>query len=313
METKPMTEKRYLPAPWLTVLLALLPGLWVMAMRGIAPALAPLLEILGYLYMGLLVFGLPMIWRRERRFPAWALLPAGALVWFLVYLAGNTLHTLFAQYGETATWITLISLLLAGLIFATRINGPRMPAAFWLALGGMLLVNLLPALFFSRERAGSAGLVPGVLEFFMTSGLGPVEGLMLVAVGLLAARQHGTLALLLVIGGFGYIVGDSDYLAGYWMRDWQGLTAYLILASGLYLVVTPLAMLRATTRLGRALAVFLPAVVFHFARITVPMLAGQQPQNIPWGDVVLSLNVMLSLVLGWILYRAEEARSEGGA
>lgn len=125
---------------------------------------------------------------------------------------------------------------------------------------------------------------------------------MLVAVGLLAARQHGILAVLLVVGGYFYMVADSDYLSGFRLREWTGLSAYLIGATILLLVVVPVALLRAKSRLGRALAVFAPLMAFHVVRHVVPSLVLQQPLNIRSGSVIYSINIVLSWILAWMLY-----------
>jgi hypothetical protein len=67
-------------------------------------------------------------------------------------------------------------------------------------------------------------------------------------------------------------------------------------------VVLPVALLRAKTRLGRALAVFVPVVAFHAVRLTIPLLVIQQPLNMRPGDVIASINIVLSLILAWVLY-----------
>ena len=67
-------------------------------------------------------------------------------------------------------------------------------------------------------------------------------------------------------------------------------------------VVVPVALLRAKSRLGRALAVFAPLVAFHVIRLAVPSLVLQQPLTMPPGEVIYSINILLSLVLAWVLY-----------
>jgi hypothetical protein len=284
-------NERFKPAAWLIVLLAALPGLLMALSRRSVAGLGPLLAILGYAYLGLLVIGVPIFWRRQRQFPVWALLPAGALAWLLTYLAGTLLEQqlgalrLFglAQMGAWS-WISLLNLLVATVIFALVFHSQPIPVAFWLVLGVMLLVNLLAIL----THSGS---------WEMTA-----EGLMLAAVGLLAARRQGLLALLVVIGGYIYMISDSDYLYGFFLQNWMGVTPYFLAMTALFLIVTPVAMLRAATRGGLALAVFLPAAIFLVARIAVPLLVSPVLEGIPWGDVWVSVNVMLSLGLGWVLY-----------
>jgi len=134
---------------------------------------------------------------------------------------------------------------------------------------------------------------------------------MLVAAGLSAARQQGVQGLLVVVGGYSYMCADSDYMFGSPYRDWAGLSLYLVAMTVLYLVVTPVAFLRARTLLGRALAVFVPVVAFHVIRLTVPALVIQQPVGFPTGDAVLSINVVLSFVLAWLLSSHVQAGAHG--
>ena len=309
LEAIMIANNSFKPAPWLIVLLASIPGLLGALSRQVTEQLDLLLRILGFSYLGLLVIGLPIILWRRRRFPVWALLPAGVLVWTLTYLAGtglaelvNSLRVLDLNWMGVWTGKTIIDFVLASTIFVVLLRGQRLPRSAWLILGIMIFGNALLAIFYSSVEYGAVQLNPGIIQYFTESGIGPVEGLMLVAIGLLAARQHGVLAVLLVVGGFYYMVADSDYLSGFLLREWTGLSAYLIGATILLLVVVPVALLRAKSRLGRALAVFGPLVAFHVVRLAVPPLVLQQPLNMRSGEVIFSINMLLSLVLGWVLY-----------
>jgi hypothetical protein len=71
----------------------------------------------------------------------------------------------------------------------------------------------------------------------------------------------------------------------------------------LYLIVTPVALLRARTQVGRILAVIVPVTLFHAARVIIPSLVMQQPIQLQSGDIILSINVVLSFVLAAVLYR----------
>ena len=309
MEAIMMANKSFKPAPWLIVLLASLPGLLLALSRRHAALLGPLLPILWVFYLGLLVVMLPTIWWQRRRFPVWALLPAGVLMWFLTYRAGtelsgqvNSLSILDLKWMGIWTGIAIINILLAVAIFVVLLRGQHIPGSVWLVIGVIVFGHVLLAILYSLTRYGGDRLFAGMLEYFTTSGLGPVEGLMLVAVGLLAARQHGVLAILVVVGGYFYMFTDNDYLFGYPVREWTGISAYLVAITILYLVVLPVALLRAKTRLGRALAVFIPVVAFHVVRLTVPLLVIQQPLKMRPGDVIASINIVLVLILAWVLY-----------
>ena len=319
LEVIKMANHRYTPVPWLSVILAALPGLLIALSRREAALLDPLLPILRYVYLGLLVLVTPIMWWQRRRFPVWALLPAGALIWVLTYMAGSelsrqvrSLSTFDLQWTGMETGITLINLVLGAALFVALLRGRRVSGLAWLVIGVIVFGHVLLAVLYSRVRYSGTGFFSGVLKYFTVSGIGPVEGLMLVAAGLLAARQHGVLAILVVVGGYSYMCMDSDYLFGYSLREWTGLSAYLAAVTVSFLVVVPVALLRARTRLGRALAVFVPVVIFHVARLTVPLLVIEQPVKVGAGEVVFSVGIVLSLVLGWALYgQVGEASGDG--
>jgi hypothetical protein len=309
MEVIKMGNHRYTPVPWLSVILAALPGLLIALSRREAALLDPLLPILRYVYLGLLVLVAPIMWWQRRRFPVWALLPAGALIWVLTYVAGSELSrqvrslTMFdLRWTGMETGITLINLVLGAALFVALLRGRRIPGVAWLVIGIIVLGHVLMAALYSLAGYGGTELLSGMLQYFTASGIGPIEGLMLVAAGLLAARQHGVLAILVVVGGYSYMCMDSDYLFGYPLREWTGLSVYLAAVTISFLVVVPVALLRARTRLERALAVFVPVVIFHVARLTVPLLVIQQPVKLGPGEVIFSISIVLSLVLGWVLY-----------
>lgn len=311
MEAIMLAKNSFKPTSWLIVLLACIPGLLVAFSRRPAELLDSLLPIFGYLYLALLVISLPAIWWRRRQFPVWALLPAGALAWVFAYMAGtelaqlvNSLRIPDLKWVQIWTGITIINFVLAAVLFLVLLRGQRLPASIWLVIGVIAFGHLLLAILYSLTRYGGDQPFAGMLEYFATSGLGPLEGLMLVAVGLLFARQHGTLALLVVVGGYFYMFTDSDYLSGFLLRDWGGLALYLGGAAILFLVVAPVALLRARTRLGRALAVFVPLVAFHVVRLLVPAIVLGEPLKIMPGEIVASINMLLILILAWVLYSA---------
>ena len=112
------------------------------------------------------------------------------------------------------------------------------------------------------------------------------------------------MAILVVIGGYTYMFMDTDYLYGYPNRDWPGISAYLFSVSFVFLVVMPVALLRAKSVLGRAIAVFVPTILFLTAILVVPLLVLGEFSRMRPGDALLSLNVLLMLILAWILYRS---------
>jgi len=305
-----MANNRFSPASWFTVLLAAIPGLLMVFTRVDITRLGQILPMLvTYGYLAILVIGVIFVWYRQRRFPVWALLPAGLLFWTAVFMAGSFLAQLLGDLGwlppmwqDAILGVGLLAIVLTIVLVALLLRGKRLPASVWLVVGTIFLVNLLLWILYFSDLMASTRYDPAILQFLYNAALGLLDGLMLVAVGLLAVRQHGVLAMLVVIGGYTYMCMDSDYFSGFRLNEWDGYTAYAISMVALYLVVTPIALLRARTRLGRALAVFIPVGIFLTARIAVPNLVLPGPHLTPWGDIMLSVTVMLNFVLAWVLY-----------
>jgi hypothetical protein len=223
----------------------------------------------------------------------------------------KSLNSLMLVRAGMQVGIAVLNIVVIAAICAVVLRGQRLPRSAWILGGVMVGGNLVLAFLYSLEEFRAGGLLPGVVQYFTTSGVGPLEGLMLVAVGSLLARKHGVLAILVVVGGYSYMFADSDYLFGYPQREWAWLATYFAAITILYLVVVPIALLRAKTRLGRALAVFVPLVTFHMLRLTVPLLVIQEPIRMLPGDVVATINILLSFVLAWVLYsEIGEARQE---
>jgi hypothetical protein len=178
----------------------------------------------------------------------------------------------------------------------------HLPGTVWLVFGVFMVGNLVIAVLYSLSISGFAPLPVGFWQYFTVSDIGPITGLMLVAVGLLAARKQGVLGILVVIGGYGFMFLDSDYLLSYPAPEWIGIPAYLALMTVLFLVIVPAGLLRARTRLGRALAVFGPVVAFLVLRRIIPLVMSRQPLELSGGELIFSLNILLSLLLAWALY-----------
>jgi len=295
----------YKPVPWLSVLLVAVPGLWVALSRRHADVLAPLLLLLGGACILLFAIGLPAMWWRNRRFPIWGLMFAGALAWFLTYWAGTRLsQQIWLPYifGWESGALPL-NILLATLLFVILLRGQHLPAKVWVFVGFISLFNILGAIIYGSIQLENGLQMRELLPFLMASLALPAEGLMFVAVGLLAVRQHGVLALLVVIGGYSYMFMDTDYLFSSPVRDWTGLPLYFVTVSLLYLVLAPAALLRARTQPGRALAIFVPVVLFLVIRLVTPTLVtGRSITVLLPGDVGISLNILFVLIFAWILY-----------
>ena len=171
LEAIMIANNSFKPTPWLIVLLASIPGLLVALSRQVTEQLDLLLRILGFSYLGLLVIGLPIILWRRRRFPVWALLPAGVLVWTVTYLAGtglaelvNSLRVLDLNWMGVWTGKTIIDFVLASTIFVVLLRGQRLPRSAWLILGIMIFGNVLLAIFYSFFENGTVQLNPGIFQ-----------------------------------------------------------------------------------------------------------------------------------------------------
>lgn len=315
-----MIKNRFSPASWLTVLLAAIPGMLLVFTRVDITRLGQVLpQLVSIGYLAILVVGVTLIWYRQRRFPAWALLPAGLLLWNVVFLVGNLLNGLISDLGWLSPlWqdgmlgFAMLEIVLIVVLAVLLLRGQHLTASTWLVCGAIVLANLLLTILLFQDLPIPARLDPDIFLFLYNTAIGLLDGLLLVAAGLLAVRQHGTLTMLVLLGGYGYMFLDSDFISGFLLKEWAGYPAYAIGMTALFLVVPPIAMLRARTRMGRALAVFIPVGIFLIARIAVPSLVlPYYPHQIPWGEILFSVNVMLNFVLAWVLYSNIEKAIQG--
>jgi hypothetical protein len=290
------------PTPWPAVLLAAIPGLWLALTRRHADLLGPALSLFGSAYLVLLLIAVPVAWRRARRIPVWALIPAGMLASISIFRFQSGVASLAVPLDSRfSIWalIALLTLALTTLIGFIILRGRRLPGTTFLFIGLLLLSGLLLALLVRQKATWTDHPISYYLAAALTE---PAIALLLVAVGLPAARRHNVLALLVVIGGYGTIFLDSDYLWGSPYRDWPGLPFYFPAMILLFFVLAPTGLLRARSRLGRAAALFFSTALFLTARLAGPALVLGQAATILPGDAILSLTVLLSLVIGWILY-----------
>ena len=290
------------PVPWPAVLMAAVPGLYMALSRRHADLFGPALNVLGVVYIALFALVLPiMVWRR-RCFPVWALLPLGMLAWALTFMAGTSLSSLAGPVplpGFSMAVTTILNGMLVAGIFYTLLRGDRIPKSAIVMMALILLSGLLPLVHLSQR----APVYLRPHEILAAALFEPLQALMLVAVGLTAARRYNILALPAVFGGYMLLFGDSDYLWGSPYRDWPGLPLYMAGMVFLFFVLAPAGLLRAKTDLGRATAVFAPAIVFLVGRVAVPAFVLGEAARIYPGEIVFSGTILLSLVLGWILYR----------
>jgi hypothetical protein len=295
-------DKTCEPVPWGSVLLTVIPGALLALSRRQADELGQLLGIAGWLYLGVLAVGLPVLQYRTKRFPVWGLMPLGALAWFGLYLLATGLSSMSGTIGRFLSLevaIVIVQAVVAAVLLSILLHGRSFPRTAWLLIAIFFAINLLTILRVAQQAGRPAQFEPLQLITVLS---GFIEGLMLLAVGLLAVSQHKVLSLLVVLGGYLYMLSDSDYLYGFSLRDWPGLAFYLIAMVVLYAVVTPITFLRARTQMGRAIGLFAPIAAFAGLRLIVPQIVIDRPGIILPGDVLISINLILVLAIGWILY-----------
>ena len=296
-----MVKDKLEPVAWPVVLVAVLPGLLLTLSRLNFEWLRPMLPTTILVFV-LPALAIPILWWRKREVPVWGLWAGGAMAWLLIYLLAAGITTLLPVRMQTYGWLTMyaLELVLAAVLFAILLSRRQLPRSAWAAVGLVALAYVLALVLLGwiypeeAHRLSTQQHLLGALP-------GPAEGLFLVALGLLAARRHGVLALLVVLGGYVYIFTDSDYLFGYRQRDWATLQLYLATMCFLFMVVAPVALLRARTKAGRAAGLFVPVIIVLAARLFVPAWVVNLPVNGP-GDVMLSVTILMSLVLAWVLY-----------
>lgn len=296
------TAKTFEPVPWGSVFLAVVPGILLALSRRQADDLGMLLGIIGWLYLAVLAVGLPVIWYRTKRLPVWGLMPAGALAWFGLYILATGLSSMSGSAGRFLSLevaLVVVQAIVAVALLISLLRGRRFPRSVWLLTALFFAINLLTIMRIAQQAGRPAGFEPLQLITVLS---GFVEGLMLLAVGLLAVSQHKVLSLLVVLGGYLYMLTDSDYLYGYSLGDWPGLTIYLISMVVLYAVVTPVTFLRARTQVGRVAGLFAPVAAFAALRLIVPQIVIGRPGTVWPGDVLISINLLLVLAIGWLLY-----------
>ncbi|MGC9396107.1 MAG: hypothetical protein ACP5J4_14790 [Anaerolineae bacterium] len=188
-----LANQRLTPLPWRHVLLALLPGLWIVLIRArLLPGLPAWLE-LGWVYLasGLLLWS----WRRGRRLARWVYPIASLAIYGLPLTVAGII---FQQDGRTPlssvgrvvmNWLIPLAFAIACLVVLwTQRRHIRLSIFTWLALGIFIvsgpvmgfytfLLVILPAtlglLAASRDRLYAAQFVLGIAWWFADGILDP--------------------------------------------------------------------------------------------------------------------------------------------
>jgi hypothetical protein len=277
-----MQNRSFVPTSWIKVGLAILPGLFIVGTRsglfrrvfGLENWLAldqhdliPVYITLGIVVAGLIVERWLAVWS----FPALGLLLFSAPWW---------LFTLFARFGDPRSpfWQVapphlMLATLAAIAAFAVyrvfKQHSLHTPRSGWVLLGLMILTSVAYAIVEAVTARGSN-------EWTALLALIPLQlwwmGLILlpVAIGLPLAQRNGVLAGLVLVA-FQFVlvdeVFDPTYSVGFWaycepsaILD-QAKIVLSYLPALLFLVVTPIWMLRSRSTRGRVLGLLLPPFI----------------------------------------------------
>ncbi|MDI7277965.1 MAG: hypothetical protein QME94_18445, partial [Anaerolineae bacterium] len=249
----PMIENRPVrPLPWWEVVLAVLPGLAVLA--GTGPGADALGQLAGWLPGGLpfsvraipiltlAVAGLLIVVAliRRRRFPTWGL-PALGVAFGLA----------LAQPG--LAFVAALGLLAAVVYLGVRGQDlERLPRWSWALLAGAVALAFLPAL--GTALSGPFGAVN------WWSLMGVVATLGVIALGAPLAQRYG-LATGLAVAGAGYALWTETFDLSYGLAHTYWAGAMLAVLALFLLVAAPIWVLLARSTHGQAWGLLAPAGV----------------------------------------------------
>lgn len=277
-----MENRKCTPVSWVKVGLAILPGLFIVGTRSglfrrvfglenwLTRGQHDLIPV--YITLGIVVAGLIV----ERRPAVWSFPTLG----LLLFSAPGWLFTLFARFGDPRSpfwqvappYLMLAALAAIAALAVYRVfkqHSLHIPRSGWVLLGLMILTSVAYAIVEAVTARGSnewtdmLSLIPLQLWWM---------GLILlpVAIGLPLARRDGLLAgLVLVASQFVLVdeIFDPTYSVGFWAH-WepsaildQAKIVLSYLPALLFLVITPIWMLRSRSTSGRVLGLILPPFI----------------------------------------------------
>ncbi len=277
-----MQNRSSVPTSWVKVGLAILPGLFIVGTRSglfrrvfrlenwLALGQHDLIPV--YITLGIVVAGLII----ERRPAVWSFSALG----LLLFGAPGWLFTLFARFGDSRSpfwqvappYLMLAALAAIAALAAYRAfkqHGFRIPGSGWVLLGAGVLVGVGGAIVGAATDRSPDKWMAFVahlpLELWWT-------GLLLVpiVIGLPLARRDGILAGL-IVAAFEFVLVDEildpTYSVGFWAywtpsRELEQAKVVLsYLPALLFLVVTPVWVLRSRSTHGRVLGLILPPFI----------------------------------------------------
>jgi hypothetical protein len=264
-------RRSFLPKPWHQVGMAVLPGLFLVGLRGglfqalWGAGVAHTLTHLGVALLSLLLVigGVA----HGRRFPAWTFPALGTLVYALPSAAAELLtppgRSTPAPFLNLLTAIFPFLLAAIALLFVVhgwQTLGVLRPMWRFAGCVALLLVvsEMLVALLLDRGgHPLRAVLSVGPVALWWTASL-----LLPVVLGLLPARRTGLVAGLVVLAGEFWLVDelfDPSYALGMWTASQLTVTFVNLLPALFFLVLAPLLMLRARSTRMRLAGLLVPA------------------------------------------------------
>ena len=328
------------PLPWRGVALVLIPG--IMLLVGQVGQLSgnnwyfDMLAWAGYAFM----IPVLLVWWRVGKFPVWGLIPTGLffrniepilttrLAGLSIILSQNVLvRAIQAQLnlpGGKQMLLILFGYLALVITLAWMVHRrQRFTLSVWLWLGVFALIALarplmdvfktveVYLLLQTQEHSFlRAALDSSLSRTFSTLSLSYPAAIFLVLVftGALLARQHGRLAMLLLIGYllptivYGYYYADSYSSLGGPGPVW--INAAVLIYRLSLAIIAPLWAVRSASRRGQALGVAIPVILALAAQVGLA-LAGQLQDGLPVAGwfLVDATYMIAGVVLATVLYK----------
>ncbi|MBN1120805.1 MAG: hypothetical protein JXJ17_06975 [Anaerolineae bacterium] len=297
------------PLPWWEIGLAVVPGILLAVSRSYYPLGTAAMVGLGLALIAVLVV---MIARKE--LPAWGLFVLGLLIVGGLVTIGlrvaDLIESRTAVNRQAALLLLMIPVWVVIGFMGWQYTRDRRFPKLAVALAGLIAAIILVSMgrFYYYTVLHKEGLL--VLAVGALTGLANLAGMMLLPVmlGLPLARRHHSHALLLVIGAYSVWTFDSDFYAGYLLRDLPVYPFYVLALFLTFMVVGPLLLLRARSWRGQVIGLLLPVSIALISRVLVPLMidAGRHALLIWLGDSMMSAAVLAGIGLALVLYRPRD-------
>ena len=338
-----MQNRSFPPTPWVKVGLAILPGLFALATGSGVFKWALGEDVAQTIAQGgLVVVCIPLITAgliRERRLAVWRFPALGIVIpvlaaWWWVPLANMVMafvdlpNPFWHLAPPVLGFAPLAAIAGAAAYRVWRRHGIQVPRLGWVLLGLMIPVTVAQAITTSVALARPyewTALLAGLWLWHALWGMGVI--LSAVAIGLPLAWRNGTLAGLMVLafqyimtdGLLGCVVAGGQPLAGVCICTSYQTTLIVLsclssLAALLFLLVSPIWVLRSRSGRGRLWGLLLPpliTVVSSEAILAIVCRGTPGEYWIGWWltHVLSSAQFIIPVALAAVLYRSIERQS----